>query len=72
MRAKIHIEDGGGSSAAGGAKRRPKRPGASSSKPLVVITELPYQTNKVRGRSSQAQLWLMSAASDRRCADLVP
>lgn len=51
MRAKIHIEDGSGSTtAAGGAKRKPKRSGSSGSgKPLVVITELPYQTNKVRG-----------------------
>jgi DNA gyrase subunit A len=46
MRAKMHIEDGGNGGAA--SKRRPKRAAGGSGKPLVVITELPYQTNKVR------------------------
>lgn len=57
MRAKMHIEDpnnpatlaggGNGSSAAAGGKRRgARRSSGGSSKPAVVITELPYQTNK--------------------------
>ncbi len=58
VRAKMHIEDpnnpatgasGNGNGAAG--KKRAKRSGGSS-KPAVVVTELPYQTNKVgRGES---------------------
>ncbi|KAL4439020.1 hypothetical protein ABPG77_006957 [Micractinium sp. CCAP 211/92] len=46
VRAKMHIEDGGGT--AEGGRRRAKRSsgGGSPAKPLVVITELPYQTNK--------------------------
>ena len=55
VRAKMHIEDpnnpaalaaGNGNGASG--KKRAKRSGGSS-KPAVVVTELPYQTNKVGG-----------------------
>lgn len=45
MRAKMHIDDG--STAKRGKAKRGG--GGGSSKPLVVITELPYQTNKVGG-----------------------
>jgi DNA gyrase/topoisomerase IV subunit A len=52
MRGKMHIEDGSTTTGSGGGasgKRRAKRNagGGTASKPLVVITELPYQTNKV-------------------------
>ena len=63
VRAKIHIEDpnnptalaaGNGNGASG--KKRAKRSGGSS-KPAVVVTELPYQTNKVGGAGSGAEGW---------------
>jgi DNA gyrase subunit A len=41
VRAKMHIEDGAAASGRAGAKRP-----AAAAKPLIVITELPYQTNK--------------------------
>jgi hypothetical protein len=59
----MHIEDGStttGSSGGGASgKRRAKRNagGGTTSKPLVVITELPYQTNKV---GAGQDLWAAS------------
>jgi DNA gyrase/topoisomerase IV subunit A len=64
MRAKMHIEDGSGGTTAtssgstdgagaAAAKKKAKKAGGGNGKPLVVVTELPYQTNKVgetRGR----------------------
>ncbi|PSC74003.1 DNA gyrase subunit A [Micractinium conductrix] len=49
VRAKMHIEDGSSGSGGGGGKKKKGGGGGgggSASKPLVVITELPYQTNK--------------------------
>ncbi len=53
VRAKMHIEDPNNPAAtaagngAGAGKKRARR-SVGSTKPAVVITELPYQTNKVR------------------------
>ena len=71
MRAKMHIEDGSGgttatpSGAAGApgtagaaaAKKKAKKAAGSNGKPLVVVTELPYQTNKVRGGRGREGGW---------------
>ena len=57
MRAKMHIEDGGGgtsgSGSGAGAAAAKKRAKGGNGKPLVVVTELPYQTNKVGGRGGR-------------------
>lgn len=47
VRAKMHIEDGSGTTEGGKKRARRASGGGSPAKPLVVITELPYQTNKV-------------------------
>ena len=44
LRGRAAIEGDEASPADGGARRAPKRTG--SSKPIIVITELPFQTNK--------------------------
>lgn len=47
VRAKMHVEDGSGGGEGGRRRARRAAGGGSPAKPLVVITELPYQTNKV-------------------------
>jgi DNA gyrase/topoisomerase IV subunit A len=43
MRAKMHIEDGNDTK-----KKNAKKNISAPGKPQIVITELPYQTNKVK------------------------
>lgn len=60
LRAKVTIEDSGGSGGAGGARRRkrgasavgegeegPAAGGGGGGRQLIVVTEVPYQVNKV-------------------------
>lgn len=47
-----------GCSTTAGKRGKGKKSGGRADKPLVVITELPYQTNKVRSFAHVGQPWL--------------